>query len=173
MCACEKAQEEYLVCWKKLFWIDILLYKNKTSLGTLTIFVFLTLLNSTHGKIFSRWSRNEDLHYSIYKLGNEITKVRKITWLLRKTDHMFSLKTNMLLCLECCDEFADVFMWIWQENGRKTLGQSTAYLVTEIQHFVRTFVVWELFLWKDRSSFCFEDGNLLLTLCTSHKMLLY
>lgn len=40
MCACEKAQEEYLVRWKKLFWIDILLYKNKTSLGTLMIFLF-------------------------------------------------------------------------------------------------------------------------------------
>ena len=62
---------------------------------------------------------------------------------------------RMLLCLEYCDAFADVFMWIWQENGRKTLGQSTAYLATEIQHFVRTFVVWQLFLWQDRSSFCF------------------
>ena len=80
---------------------------------------------------------------------------------------------RMLLCLEYCDTFADVFMWIWQENGRKTLGQSTAYLATEIQHFVRTFVVWQLFLWQDRSSFCFEDGSLLLMLCTSHKMLLY
>ena len=37
MCACEK---EYLACGTKLFWIDILLYENKTSLGTLMIFLF-------------------------------------------------------------------------------------------------------------------------------------
>jgi len=38
MCSCEKEQEEYLICRTKMFWIDVLLYKNKTSLGTLMIF---------------------------------------------------------------------------------------------------------------------------------------
>ena len=73
--------------WTKLFLIDILLYKNKTSQGTSIIFfLFWTLPNSTHEKIYSCWSRKEDLHYSVTKVGNEITKVRKITWFVRKNE---------------------------------------------------------------------------------------
>ena len=34
--------------------------------------------------MFSCWSCKEDLHYSISKHGNEITKVCKIMWFLRK-----------------------------------------------------------------------------------------
>ena len=59
--------------WTKLFLIDILLYKNKTSQGTSIIFfLFWTLPNSTHEKIYSCWSRKEDLRYSVTKVGNEI-----------------------------------------------------------------------------------------------------
>ena len=73
--------------WTKLFLIDILLYKNKTSQGTSIIFfLFWTLPNPTHEKIYSCWSRKEDLRYSVTKVGNEITKVRKITWLVRKNE---------------------------------------------------------------------------------------
>ena len=61
--------------------IDILLYKNKTSRGTSIIFFLLwTLPNPTHQKINSLWSRKEDFRYSVTKVGNEITKVRKIKW---------------------------------------------------------------------------------------------
>ena len=73
--------------WTKLFLIDILLYKNKTSQGTSIIFfLFWTLPNPTHEKIYSCLSRKEDLRYSVTKVGNEITKVRKITWFVRKTN---------------------------------------------------------------------------------------
>ena len=79
--------------WTKLFLIDILLYKNKTSQGTSIIFfLFWTLPNSTHEKIYSCWSRKKDLRYSVTKVGNEITKVRKITWFVRKTK-------NIMTCL--------------------------------------------------------------------------
>ena len=40
--------------------------------------------NTAHGKIFSCWSHKEDLHYSVSKHGNEITKACKITWFLQK-----------------------------------------------------------------------------------------
>ena len=48
---------EKMVNWTKVLWIDVLLYKNKTShyiiIRTLNgIFVLLTILNSTHGIIF-------------------------------------------------------------------------------------------------------------------------
>ena len=73
--------------WTKLFLIDILLYKKKTSQGTSIIFfLFWTLPNPTHEKIYSCWSRKEDLRYSVTKVGNEITKVRKITWFVRKNE---------------------------------------------------------------------------------------
>ena len=73
--------------WTKLFLIDILLYKNKTSQGTSIIFfLFWTLPNPTHEKIYSCLSRKEDLRYSVTKVGNEITKVRKITWFVRKNE---------------------------------------------------------------------------------------
>ena len=73
--------------WTKLFLIDILLNKNKTSQGTSIIFfLFWTLPNPTHEKIYSCWSRKEDLRYSVTKVGNEITKVRKITWFVRKNE---------------------------------------------------------------------------------------
>ena len=71
----------------KLFLIDILLDKNRTSQGTSIIFfLFWTLPNPTHEKIYSSWSRKEDLRYSVTKVGNEITKVRKITWFVRKNE---------------------------------------------------------------------------------------
>ena len=67
--------------------IDILLYKNKTSRGTSIIFfLFWTLPNPTHQKINSLWSRKEDFRYSVTKVGNEITKVRKMTWFVRKNE---------------------------------------------------------------------------------------
>ena len=73
--------------WTKLFLIDILLYKNKTSQGTSIIFfLFWTLPNPTHEKIYSCWSRKEDLRYSVTKVDNEIRKVRKITWFVRKNE---------------------------------------------------------------------------------------
>ena len=67
--------------------IDILSYKNKTSQGTSIIFfLFWTLPNPTHEKIYACWSRKEDFRYSVTKVGNEITKVRKITWVVRKNE---------------------------------------------------------------------------------------
>ena len=32
-----------LICWTKLFWIDVLLYKNKISQGTLMVFLSFRL----------------------------------------------------------------------------------------------------------------------------------
>ena len=73
--------------WTKLFLIDILLYKNKTSQRTSIIFfLFWTLPDPTHEKIYSCLSRKEDLRYSVTKVRNEITKVRKITWFVRKNE---------------------------------------------------------------------------------------
>ena len=73
--------------WTKQFLIDILLNKNKTSQGTSIIFfLFWTLPNPTHEKIYSCLSRKEDLRYSVTKVRNEITKVRKITWFVRKNE---------------------------------------------------------------------------------------
>ena len=67
--------EPVLVHWTKLFWINVLLYKNKTRQGTSNyIFLFWTLLKSTHRKLFSCWWCEEDLHYGVSKFGIEITK---------------------------------------------------------------------------------------------------
>ena len=55
---------------------------------------------------------------------------------------------------------------------RKTLGHSTTYLATEIQHFLQTFVILKLFLPVNGFSICCEDGGLLLTLHASHKIML-
>ena len=63
----------------------------------------------------------------------------------------------------------DVLKSIRRENRKKTEGQSTTYLATEIRHFNQTLVVLKLFLPLDRSSICFEDGVLLFAL-TSHEM---
>ena len=69
--------------WTKLFFIGILLYKIKQAKEP-QFFLFWTLPNSTHEKIYSCWSCKEDLRYSITKFGNEITKVCKITWFVEK-----------------------------------------------------------------------------------------
>ena len=76
-----RCSTDSLVHWTKLFWIDVILYKKKTSQGTSLYYIFLfwSLSNSTHGKIFSCWSCREDLHYNVSKHSNEITKVCKIT----------------------------------------------------------------------------------------------
>ena len=103
--------------WTKMFLIDILLYKNKTSQRTSIIFfLFWTLPKPTHEKIYSCWSRKEDLHYSVTKVGNEITKVRKITWFVRKNES----QNEGLLRWEYYDVFVDVLKSIRRENGRKT-----------------------------------------------------
>ena len=39
----KKTPKGILVCWAKLFWIDVLLYKNKTSQGTLMVFLSFRL----------------------------------------------------------------------------------------------------------------------------------
>ena len=73
--------------WTKLFLIDILLYKLKQAKEPqLYFFLFWTLPNPTHEKIYSCLSGKEDLRYSVTKVGNEITKVRKITWFVRKNE---------------------------------------------------------------------------------------
>ena len=66
------------------------------------------------------------------------------------------------------------FLWMfWKSIQWKTHTQSTTYLTTEIWHFLQTLVILKLFLLLDRSSICFEDGSLLLTLhSSSHEMLL-
>ena len=103
--------------WTKLFLIDILLYKNKTSQGTSIIFFLSwTLPNPTHVKIYSCWSRKDDLRYSVTKVRNEITKVRKITWFVRKNES----QNEGLLRLAYHDVFVDVLKCIRRENGRKT-----------------------------------------------------
>ena len=82
-----RSQTKTIGHWTKPFLIDILLYKNKTSQGTSIIFfLFWTLPNPTHEKIYSCWSGKEDLRYSVTKVGNEITKVCKITWFVRKNE---------------------------------------------------------------------------------------
>ena len=46
-------------------------------------FLLWNLPNSTHEKTYSCWSRKKDLCYSLTKVGNEITKVCKITWFVK------------------------------------------------------------------------------------------
>ena len=57
--------------------------------------------------------RNE-LHFGVYKLGNEITKSHKITWFLRKTS--FSL--NAKCC--CVKNFVTCLWMFWHEIEGKT-----------------------------------------------------
>ena len=98
---------------RTLFLIDILLYKNKTSQGTSIIcFLFWTLPNPTHEEIYSCLSRQEDLRYSVTKVGNEITKVRKITWFVRKTN---------LKMKGCCIKNIMTCLWMfWKAFDDKT-----------------------------------------------------
>ena len=58
--------QKTIVHWTKLFWTDVLLYKNNS--------------------------------YGISKLRNEITKVCKIMWFVRKTNHMFFTENEVLSC---------------------------------------------------------------------------
>ena len=98
--------------WTKLFLIDILLYKNKTSQGTSIIFfLFWTLPNPTHEKIYSCWSRKEDLRYSITKVGNEITKVCKIMWFVKK-------KTNLKTKGYCIKNIVTCLWMFWKVDGK-------------------------------------------------------
>ena len=68
--------------WTKLLLIGILLYKAKEP----QLYFFCSeLYQIPHmRKYIHCWSRKEDLRYSVTKVGNEITKVRKITCFLRK-----------------------------------------------------------------------------------------
>ena len=55
------------------------------SQGTSIIFFCSELYQIPHmRKYIHCWSRKEDLRYSVTKVGNEITKVRRITCFLRK-----------------------------------------------------------------------------------------
>ena len=106
-----------IVHWTKLFWIDVILIQKYNKPRNLNyIFLFWSLSNSTHGKIFSCWSRKEDLHYSVSKHGNEITKVCKITWFLRK-------KMNKKM-KGCCVKNIPTFLWmVWKAFNWKTHGK--------------------------------------------------
>ena len=71
--------------WTNLFLIDILLYKVKQAKELQLYFFCSELYQIPHmRKYIHCWSRKEDLRYSVTKVGNEITKVRKITCFLRK-----------------------------------------------------------------------------------------
>ena len=50
------------------------------------------------GKVLSCWSRKEVLRYGVSKLGNEITKVRKITLFVKKANHMIFTENEVLSC---------------------------------------------------------------------------
>ena len=100
-----------------LDWCNVL-YKNETIQGTSIILIFSlwSLSNSTYGKIFSCWSRKEDLYYSVSKYGNEITKVCKIMWFLRK-------KMNKKM-KGCCVKNIPTFLWmVWKAFDGKTQGK--------------------------------------------------
>ena len=126
--------------WTKLFLIDILLYKNKTSQGTsiiLYFFLFWTLPNPTHEKIYSCLSRKEDLRFSVTRIGNEITKVCKITWFVRKTN----LKTK-----GCCIKNIMTCLWMfWKAFDDKTEEQrkDSLKLISPLKYgnFLQTFLV--------------------------------
>ena len=124
--------------WTKLFLIDILLYKSKTSQGTSIIFfLFWTLPNPTHEKIYSCLSRKEGLRYSVTKVGNEITKVRKITWFVRKTN----LKTK-----GCCIKNIMTCLWMfWKAFDDKTEEQrkDSLKLIWPLKYgnFLQSFLV--------------------------------
>ena len=106
------------------------------------IFVLQTILNSTHGIIFSCWS------YGISKLRNEITKVCKIMWFVRKTNHMFSLKTK------CCRV-------ITMSSPNKPCSQDNLKRVIDMQHcnplihqlFTESKSVW----WRKKSVYLMAE----------------
>ena len=58
----------------------------------------------------------EDLRYSVTKVGDEITKVRKFMWFIRENES----QNEGLLRLEYHDVFVDGLKSIRRENGRKT-----------------------------------------------------
>lgn len=71
--------------WTKLFWIDVLWQKIKTSKAMqIILWLSLTVSNSTHGELFSCTSRKGDLRYSVSKFADWMTKGRKTTLFLRK-----------------------------------------------------------------------------------------
>ena len=103
--------EPSLVHWTKLFWIDVLLYKNKTSQVTSIIYAFFAfeLYQISHmEKIFSCWSRKEDLLYGVSKHGNEITKVCKINVISWKRESQN-------------EEYRDVFVDVLKRIRLKTM----------------------------------------------------
>ena len=112
--------------------------QSKTSQGTSIIFfLFWTLPNPTHEKIYSCLSGKEDLRYSVTKVGNEITKVRKITWFVRKTN----LKTK-----GCCVKNIMTCLWIfWKAFDDKTeeKRKDTLKLIWPLKYgnFLQTFLV--------------------------------
>ena len=120
--------------WTKLFLIDILLYKNKTSQGTSIIFfLFWTLPNPTHEKIYSCWSRKEDLRYSVTKVGNEITKVCKITWFVKK-------KKNLKTKGYCIKNIVTCLWMFWKVDG-KNLDSVKLIWPLKYGNFLQTFLV--------------------------------
>ena len=112
--------------------------QSKTSQGTSIIFfLFWTLPNPTDEKIYSCLSGKEDLRYSVTKVGNEITTVRKITWFVRKTN----LKTK-----GCCIKHIMTCLWtFWKALDRKTeekLMDSLKFIwPLKYGNFLQTFLV--------------------------------
>ena len=123
------------------------------------VFLFWTLSNSTHRKIFSCWSRKEDLHDSVSKHGNEITKVCKIKWFLRKK----WIKKWRVVVLRILRHFCGRFEE--HSTGKHKKNVRTVY---------NLFDHWNMALLSEygclktllatRSVFSFKDGGLLLVL---------
>ena len=106
-----------IVHWTKLFWIGVILYKNKTSPGAQLYFFLLNFIKfHTIGQIFSCWLRKEDLHYSISKRGNEMPNVyAKSRDFLRKK----WIKKWRVVMFRISRRFVDVLKSIQQKKKQR------------------------------------------------------
>ena len=146
--------------WTKLqFWIDVILYKNKTSQGTSIIFFSFEVDQIPHmGKYFHV---DHARRTCITAYPNMVMKSRRYAKSREKEKNEKKWRVVVLRILwHFCGCFEKHSMGKHKEN-------------LKIWHFLQTFIIFELFLPLDWSSICFEDGSLLLTLhSSSHEMLL-
>ena len=146
--------------WTKLqFWIDVILYKNKTSQGTSIIFFSFEVDQIPHmGKYFHV---DHARRTCITAYPNMVMKSQRYAKSREKEKNEKKWRVVVLRILwHFCGCFEKHAMGKHKEN-------------LKIWHFLQTFIIFELFLPLDWSSICFEDGSLLLTLrSSSHEMLL-
>ena len=148
--------------WTKLFLIDILLYKNKTSHGTLNIYFFCSeLYQIPHMRKYIHVDHKGGLALQCNQSWWRNHKGTQNHVICRKT-HLKRRVVALRISWRVCGCFEK------HSTGKRKKNLRTVYLTAEIRQLFSDFPRPKLFLPLDRSSISFEDGGLLLALRTSH-----